>query len=142
DPSPSVWPSPRQIASVPVHRFLRALPHLDVYALCFSRADSRQRVLARTAFASLSVRRAFAWHPDLQQGFVAGGSDAARFSSHPAQRLFLRLYLPARNHPDTPVSAQLSDSCYVLHQHHTRNHSSWRRHPSPLEGWPRALHFG
>ena len=86
-----------QAASLFVRRIFRALPDSDLYAIHFSCADSRQRVVARRPRAALSFRGAVARHPDIRQSRFAGGSDAARVSSRFCPACFFpAIFFPAK----------------------------------------------
>ena len=128
----------------------KLLPYLCVgfFELCliltcmrfiFRVPDPRQRFAARRSRAALPFRGAVAWHPDIRQSCFAGGSDAARVSSHFAQRVFLRLYFPPRNDACAFSADQLPDSRDVFHQYHARRHFARGNDRASLDRWPRTF---
>ncbi len=114
----------------------KLLPYLGIgfFELCLILTFMRFLcAFARPSRASLSLCRALARHPDLQQGEFPGRSHAARFSADSAQCFLLRLYIPARNHAGHLQAHQLHHPRHLFHQHHTRGHSPRRHHQAPLD---------
>ncbi len=129
----TVRPDARQAASLFVRRLLRAVSDFDVHAFHLSGADTWQRVAPRRSRIALSFCGVVARHSDIRQSRFAGGSDAARVSSHFAQRVFLRVYFPPRNDAGAFSADQLPDSRNVFHQYHARGHFAWGNDQASLD---------